>query len=69
MESIRYKGKGLRRNEQGIEELLLNIFQSNEGKSGLGKKKANQNNLVSYNSDKESKIESKLHSINMVELS
>lgn len=36
MESKNYKGKGLRKNEQGIEELPRNMIKSNEGKSGLG---------------------------------
>lgn len=44
------------------------MFDSNEGKSGIGINKENQNNLVSYNSDEEFKIESELQSINMVEL-
>lgn len=68
MESTRYKGKGLGRNEYEIEELPRKMFNSNEGKSGLGKNKVNQKNLVSYSSGEDSKVESNLQSINMVEL-
>lgn len=41
MESKRYKGKGLGKDEQEIEELPIKIFDSNEDKSGLGTKMKN----------------------------
>lgn len=53
MESIKYKGKVLGKNEQGIKELPAKMFESNKENNDIGSKKASQKNLVSYISDEE----------------
>jgi len=40
MESIKYKGKVLGKNEQGIKELPAKMFESNKENNDIGSKKA-----------------------------